>query len=509
MSHPTRLSLRAPHWSGRTGTFSTTLVLGAVAALVLLWPAWALGHGSLPLNRRVVALPAVEPSGAAEPAWVLVTNFGVVTSRAPTRYVCEEAFGGSESFLLEVLGIDEWVVFTPQAVLRTQDGCRYDTVMPLSRRPAASAALVASREVAFADNTEAGARVWISSDAGQSFEAREMGTPGDPATSLRITGLGFVGAGQLLVSGYHTSETRRGEARLLVLDTSAAGGLRELALAHDPGAPETTLTYPFLLAARDGHFLWHARFEGSNRLFWGTPESPGLYARAMRTWPSGAALGAGGTMAWLTGFEATPAGHTAGHVGGVARGELRDAGVVWEVVSDPHGGACVDVGAGQTLVCGRGAVEGYELARWPADVAANVPPEGLAGFVDMEGPREDCPADSPVSTVCRQLWPSLAATMGIDVPDGAVADAGPGDEGQVTDASSTDAEADETRPAAPAANGGGDGCHLTGEQSQAAPPWGLVQWAALALVPLLLRRLRRRGMNAAPRKRLTGSADRP
>ena len=82
-------------------------------AFALAAPANAHAHGGDPFTRDVLETPAGEH--------LILTNFGIVRASDPTHYVCEEAFSGSNDFLIEVLGPNQWVLASRYTISRTDD----------------------------------------------------------------------------------------------------------------------------------------------------------------------------------------------------------------------------------------------------------------------------------------------------------------------------------------------------------------------------------------------------
>jgi hypothetical protein len=316
-----------------------------------------------------------------ESRWLLQTNFGVMTSESPNRYVCEEAFGGGVRFRVAAFDTDTWVAFTPSAIQRTDDGCNFEKVRDLPSEVIDVAVRRESREVAYLLSGPETSGIWMSSDAGASFEEVSVGRP-----NLKLTQIGFVGDGNLAVSAHVSGDiegAEQGDGRILTTANP------DDALVVDDYA------YPELLDAREGQLLWQGRRNERQHVVWGTLESPVGASRGVEGLPRNGAIDPETGDVWV------------GRIGQQGRGLLhgvRDGETVeWEVVDEEHTASCLSASGGELYACSRRPREGYDLEHRTeqGDVEAAV------DFRQLEGPRASCADDSGVGTACPLVWDSL------------------------------------------------------------------------------------------------------
>lgn len=367
-------------------TISRILLLTA-----LLVPSIAFAHGEAPLAEEVTGVQT-----DAGPGWVLRANFGVITSDAPDRYVCEEAFAGGDDFQVGVLGMNEWLVFTQDAVLYTADGCDFEVRQQLPKKVAAIAISDARERAAYLMNVDDAAErgIWWTADDGASFEQADFGVD-----SVHLTRAGFVGPSRLLVSAYSTASETRGEARLSVVNLDD-GSAQALTIAED-------LSYPYVLDVAGDWVVWLARQDQDQKVFWGPLDEPMRYVTPVDSWPTGAVLSPDGQRVWISGVGP--------EARGVIAGEAEREPVWGERVAN-HSALCVGRGEGAQYLCARRDREGHDLSRVGEDDAI----AAATNFAELRGPRADCPADSDVATTCEAVWPELAKALDIEIeePDG-------------------------------------------------------------------------------------------
>jgi hypothetical protein len=362
---PSRISLASLFFLG------SMLVASAAAA-----------HGSEPLPEQVHGFDAGD--------WVFHTNFGVITSKNPTRYVCEEAFHGGDDFRVAALGLNKWVIFTPDAIYRTEDGCEFEKVEPLPKIPSGMASVPGGTGVAYVVNTdeqdETG--VFVSTDAGASF--RKVGVD---VGARQFTRVEFLDAERLLVSAYSKDSASQGAAELIEVELD---GDRVTMLDVPDG-----LKYPYLLDAQTDAVLWQASTENGQSLFWGSVEAPGRDEFPLNAWPNGAVLAADGEEFWVAG--ANPGSE------GLTRASASDMMV--DIAAD-HSGLCIGRAGDTVYACGREEQDGHELSRVAAGEV-----EAAVAFSGIEGPRDTCPEGSDVATTCPAVWPELAVWLGVEVDE--------------------------------------------------------------------------------------------
>lgn len=359
--------------------------------LLLLLPAAAFAHGDTPLPTD---LTSVDDS-----QWVLRTNFGLLTSDAPDRYVCEEAFAGGDDFQVGVLGLNEWLIYTHDAVLYSPDGCDFEIRQEIPRKPAGVAVSPDRSRAAYLINVEDAAEtgVWWTEDAAETVEQAGLDT-----STMHLSRAAFLDQSRLLVSAYSSADANRGEARLVVanLDDGTTSQLEGL----------DGLSYPYVLDVRSDWLVWLARDDSGQKIFWGPLDEPTRHSKAVESWPSGAELGEDGQTVWVSGV------HTEAR--GVLVGDA-SAEPVWTNKLVDHSADCVGYVDGAYHLCARRDREGHDLSRVGADGSL----QAVVDFSQLAGPRQDCPADSDVATTCPAVWPELATALDIEV-EGAGGDTG-------------------------------------------------------------------------------------
>ncbi len=366
----------------------------AVAATIVAFVSAASAHEGPPIAED---LQVWQEGG--ETRWVFQTNFGVMTSEAPRRYVCEEAFEGGVRFHVAALDTDTWVAFTGNAIMRTDDGCRFEKVRDLSSGVVDVAVRRESEEVAYLMNGPEAYGIWSSSDAGESFEKLSIDRP-----DLEINAISFVDEGRLAVSAFVSGSAEgveQGEGRIFTTD--APGEARVL----------DGYAYPTLLAARGDQILWQGRLGDEQHVVWGTLDAPVDATRAVEGIPRTGAIDLEGNEVW------------AGRIDGDGRGLLHgvggETGVAWEVVDEDHTATCLATSGGEVYVCSRRGREGYDLERRESGEGA----EMAVDFQHLEGPRASCPEDSSVAQTCPGVWGSLEDSLE-ERAGGDAADAGAG-----------------------------------------------------------------------------------
>lgn len=366
---------------------------------------------------------------------MLQTNFGVMTSESSNRYVCEEAFDGGVRFRVGAFDANTWVVFTPTAIQRTDDGCNFEKVRDLPSEVIDVAVRRGAQQVAYLLGGPETSGIWMSTDAGESFEKVTVDRP-----NLKMTQIGFVGEENLAVSAHVSGDVEgadQGDGRIL---TTAAP---DDALVVDEYA------YPELLDAGGGQLLWQGRRNEQQHVVWGTLDSPVGATRGVEGLPRNGTIDPETGDVWV------------GRIGQQGRGLLhgiRDGETVeWENVDEGHTASCLSAAAGDLYACSRRPREGYDLERRTGE--GDVEP--AVDFTQLEGPRTSCAEDSNVGATCPQVWESLEeqlanrrgsgnADAGTD-GDAALGGGSGGDANLVADtAGGSNADADETT--------GGGGC---------------------------------------------------
>ena len=427
---------------------SKRLLQYAAIALFTLSAAGAAAHGDTPLPESFTGAPG------GSSGWVLKANFGVITSDQPCHLVCEEAFGGGDRFSIAAYGLDEWVLFTDDRIVRTDDGCNFEEVRKNSDNAADWAMHRPSGKLAFFINDGSDKGIWMSTDRGKSFSRMEVEKP-----DLTLTTLQFTGDGRLFVAGYVPST-----------DPSSQAADGRFFFADKPGevTEVSAYEYPQLLASHGDKILWLGRSSEGQELVLGRVDQPVGSTKSVEAWPSGATFSEDGTEIWVSGVEKESR--------GFLHGTLDGENVSWELRHSGHSALCVGYGRDDLHVCGKNAREGFDLQRRTGSGEL----EGLVNFEQLAGPRQNCPEGSDVATTCPAVWSELAKSLDID-PDGSSggscdspAGGGP-DAGGEADAGGGDATGGSATGSSCSTHGGG-------------PAGGL--FALIVVVGLLGRRLR-------------------
>jgi hypothetical protein len=338
-------------------------------------------HGAEPLPEKIHGFDSGE--------WVFHTNFGIITSEKPNRYVCEEAFNGGDDFRVAALGLQTWVMFTPDAIYRTEDGCEFEKTEQLPKIPSDVASLRGGA-VAYVVNTDSAdtTGVFVSEDAGASF--RKVGVD---VSQRQFTRVDFIDDKTLLVSAYAKDAESQGAVELI-----------EVALSDDSMTMLDVgegLRYPYLLDVEDDNIIWQASTGSGQSLFWGTVSEPTRDEIPLDAWPNGVVLSDDGSEFWIA----------APNAGSKGLAHMPSSDMMVDISSD-HSGLCVGRAADTVYACARSDREGHDLSRV---VGEDVEP--ALTFTDIAGPRDDCPAGSDVATTCPAVWPELATGLGIEVEE--------------------------------------------------------------------------------------------
>jgi hypothetical protein len=345
------------------------------AALAMFIPALAQAHGGDPLARE--ALRTDDMGG-----WVLVTNFGIMRSDDLTHYVCEEAFLGGDDFRVVALGPTRWITFSRAAIMKTDDGCSFRQIAPLTRAPAAAAA--AGERVIYASNADGARGLFLSGDGGERFAPLTIAG----AEAVIWTGLGALADGAFVASGYDSAPgATRGDARLWRIEGASA----------TPLALPTGAKYPYLMAAGGAHVAGVMGLGELQVAFWIGADGA-VAQHTLERWPGGMALDARGQTLHIAG---------ATQEGGLWRGVWSGGAPTWEIVAAAHPARCVTQPGDTPLLCASRMTQDHDLSALSADGSW----EALVRFQDLLGPQRGCPAGSQVRQVCPAVWDELAVAL--------------------------------------------------------------------------------------------------
>ena len=379
--------------------------VASMALLFLFAPTLAMAHGDNPVPRRVYTF-------AKDGGWLMATSFGVITSDAPRHYVCEEAFLGSDAFLVMPRSTTTWTAISENRIAVTTDGgCSFDVRSGrLDGVPVAAASSPDGVVQAFI----LGDRLHWSEDLWQTRGEVVI----EPLEQVQWTGMDFGSGGALFVVGYSREEATRGSARLLELDL---GPLRRGEASPGVTRHENVsgATYPYLFDVQAGRLAGIASVEGELSLLWNTPGE----------WLTGRL----GLSSWPVDVAASPDGRRVAAAGAAMAGEAvvywyEEARGVWtgeQVVSEGEGSACVawSEDSAELLHCARASTQATSLGKVRV---ANELGEGALGgeealvrFSELEGPRDQsCGGEREVVKTCKVVWPSLARALRIELPGG-------------------------------------------------------------------------------------------
>ncbi len=346
-------------------------------------------HGANPLPKEVFVFE--------DDSWVLLTNFGVMTSEQPTRYVCEEIFLGGMNYAVLPFDTETWITLSADQVARTTNGgCSFEQ---LRERDVEVASTAQSRDrslVAWLTNGTPGTLTW-SDDRGETLQDIMLEGLGD----VRWTGVNLLSETTLHLSGYSEEEDSRGQARMFTIDLMAPGSLTEI-----PGWEQ--VRYPYIFDAHAGEIAGIANVAGELSLLWDRPDVAHTSSTPLEVWPVTMRLSPSGTRLAMAGAT-TP---------GSSLIFEREAG--GGVQSTPafaeDASACIAwAGEQDVMFCSRSAGQDFALGKGNLEEMGER--ETLVALTGLEGPRQGCEADSALEKSCSLVWPELARALRIDLPD--------------------------------------------------------------------------------------------
>jgi hypothetical protein len=339
-----------------------------ITSLLCAAPLAAWAHGGDPFTRDVLDTPDET---------LVLTNFGIVRASDPTRYICEEAFQGSNDFRMQVFAPNQWVLASRYGIAWTEDGCDFTRVVTLDQTPTSlSSHAESGRVVATANGPIAPGSLLYSDDFGRSFAPIPP-----PGGDLELTGSAFLSADEVLVSAYDARDAGAGSHWRVSVPSGRASEL------PSPG------DYTHVLDVRDGVIAGVAADAAAFYVFVGPLEGP--FARhEVPSWPKTVRFGGDGAL-WV----ATSSLDVGALERGVPDGE---GGYTWEVAHDGHSTRCMGFTGEDVLLCARRQVEGHDLTRLTAGG-----PSAELELSGLVGPLDTCPAGSDVSTACPLVWPDL------------------------------------------------------------------------------------------------------
>ena len=358
-----------------------------VAALSVLGASAAEANGRFPAANYFVAGP-----GATNDVLLLRTTFGLQVSRNGGRdwsWVCEEAFAsagsGDPSLAIGAGGT---------AVVATFAGL-FASASPYCAWPAAAGAPAQG----FGDlaNTADGTHLvallgpsgenalYVSADGGQSWSA---------GAGLH----GFFG---------ETVDVAPSDPRRVYVTAYASGGVAVLLRSDDGGMSvhEVTRTfgvdgsvYVAGVDARRSDVLYLRGNDGLGTVLFESDDGGFTLRRigATRGTMLGFALSDDGRTVWTASTDA---------IEGLQRSV---AGGPWTRVGGSVSVKCLRYHAGVLFVCADEVVDGWSLG-WSADAGDHIAP--LLSLRTLQGPSAECPASSPVTTLCGPRWDTVSRPL--------------------------------------------------------------------------------------------------
>lgn len=318
--------------------------------------------------------------------WVLESTIGIVTSDAPTSFVCAEAFGDHANFRFHPMTPTTWVALTDSGLFVTRDGCTVEVLEEWIVFPLTSDGHRESMQVAYArPGAETTEITWVALGVDGGLASRES-----VVVDGRVTGLKFLDAERLIGTAITENNLLTGPAKLFVIEL-ASGAVEVLT------APPWQV--PRLLDARGEQLIWAARDGWEVRVAAGTLESPAEQSISGEVFPGAAILSKDGGEALVAGLIPVGRGLTRFATQGEP-GRVDDYEERWI-----H---CLAEGREGLYLCGDRYAVGYDLAI----EGDGHEPAHLFDFWQLEGPRMSCPADSAVARVCPDAWELVVERLG-------------------------------------------------------------------------------------------------
>lgn len=361
------------------------VVLWCLVLLCCTSNATVFAHGGEPLPREVIDV--------GQGQWLLKTNFGLIRSQDPTRFICEESFLGGDDFLISAIGPDQWVIATDSNMVRTDDGCTFKVGMVLDEVPKSLIVSPNRQTVVFVTNDETLlAPFWYSEDAGKSYQSLSVGID-----DVFWTGARFASTKDVVLSGYSSADQDKGAAIFARVDIQA-----KTVTQLDVSA---MLRYPYIFAGAGGFVAGIASdvASGDLVLFYDQPNKLGTVVESLDVWPTDIGLSADGLKIWVgQSVSAT----------GARYGQRQADDVQWSVIMDGYQLLCVHAIDDVIFAC-------TDRDEWAGDLVtlADNQPMTKVSFKQLVGARHDCPAQSEVRKTCPLVWTEVAKQLRIPIVD--------------------------------------------------------------------------------------------
>lgn len=361
------------------------VVLWCLVLLCCISSATVFAHGGEPLPREVIDV--------GQGQWLLKTNFGLIRSQDPTRFICEESFLGGDDFLISVLGPDQWVIATDSNMVRTNDGCTFETGMALDEVPRSLIVSPDRKVVAMVTNDKTlNSPFWYSDDLGKSYKFLSVGID-----DVFWTGARFANVNEVVLSGYSSAEQDKGRAIFARVDMQTKTATR-----LDVSA---MLRYPYIFAGSGGFVAGIASDveSGALVLFYDQPNKLGTVIEALEVWPTDIGLSDDGQRIWVgQSVSAT----------GARYGQRQADTVQWSVIMDGYQLLCVHAIDDVVFAC-------TDRDEWAGDLVTVMgdQPTTKVSFKQLVGARKDCPSQSEVQKTCPLIWTEIAKQLRIPIVD--------------------------------------------------------------------------------------------
>lgn len=342
----------------------------AIIFLLLLMPIQLFAHAEEPAARSIFK---------TQSGILIQANFGIIADSVD-GYTCEEAFLGGDTWKVGVFSQTEWLTYGSDNIKRTEDGCSFETVKEIDSIVGDIRVSPDKKTVAYFANGGSEPGIWISKDRGKSFQLVDYKFEG-----LQITALRFSDNSTFLVSAYDTTKEGKG-----LLISVSMQNLESKLITIPEG-----VTFPYLLDANVTGIVWLGRL-GEQTIFIGTAEKSDEIQYKPDVWPIGAALSNDGQQIYIGGVN---------DGAGIAVGQ-RNTGTFKTIVAD-HIIDCLNRVGEKIYTCGLERRDGFDVF-----VLENETLKGVSKFTNINGPKNDCPDNSAVSTVCPIVWNDSATYFG-------------------------------------------------------------------------------------------------
>lgn len=341
-----------------------------VCLFTLAPPAGVSAHGSFPQS-EALAFPDAGPP-------LVLASFGLLVPEADGtwRWICEEV-AGSGAIVTQLVALPggPTLLGSSRGLHASEDHCRWSRVPGLEE--VGISQLLVDPDVAgrvWAVALDAAAPLWVSDDAGGSFEVFPLPPLPEGAEVYTVV----LQDGPRLLTG--------------VLDGVATAWWREAEALHPVPIEGGEGQALYGLAARAGGGAWGVLRSGLGDalLILHPVDAPivALPADTFRDFYSAFATGPAEAEVWV-----------GGRISGLFHST--NDGASWGAPETSPQAGCLTRARGETWRCTDNYADGASVIRYSSSAADSSP---VLRFADVVAPL-DCPAGSPVADVCVPLWP--------------------------------------------------------------------------------------------------------